>query len=128
VRILLDTHMLLWFLNDPLMLPKKADELIFDPNNLVFVSSVSLWEIAIKTALGKLTLEADIGELELICERSNLIVTSFHAAHALAVHDLPNHHRDPFDRALIAQARLEQMKLLTHDSVLHLYGASVLTV
>ena len=128
MRILLDTHMLLWFLNDPLMLPKKADELIFDANNLVFVSSISLWEIAIKTALGKLELNTEITELESVCERSNLILMSFQAAHAIAVTNLVQHHKDPFDRALVAQAQLEQMILLTHDTALAAYGSAVVLV
>jgi PIN domain nuclease of toxin-antitoxin system len=120
--------MLIWFLNDPTLLPQKADELIFDPNNLVFVSSVSLWEIAIKAALGKLEIDAEISDLEFICERSNLIVISFQPHHALAVADLPQHHKDPFDRALIVQAKLEQMVLLTHDTVLDAYGFVVMFV
>jgi PIN domain nuclease of toxin-antitoxin system len=90
MRILLDTHLLLWFLNDPTLLPQTADELIFNPDNLVFVSSVSLWEIAIKTAIGKLSLEVNLSDLESICESSNLILVSFHSAHALAVANLPH--------------------------------------
>lgn len=125
MQILLDTHMLIWFLSDPNLLPKKADELIFDSANLIFVSSISLWEIAIKTSIGKLELDVVIADLETICERSNLIVMSFQAAHALAVAELAGHHKDPFDRALIAQAQVDQMTLLTHDAFLSAYSASV---
>ena len=110
------------------MLPEKADSLIFDTDNIVFVSSVSLWEIAIKTSLAKLELNAELSELESICERSNLIVLSFQAAHALEVANLPHHHKDPFDRALIAQAQLEQMNFITHDRALAAYGPSVILV
>jgi PIN domain nuclease of toxin-antitoxin system len=118
MHVLLDTHILLWLFNDTALLPKQADEIIFDPSNLVFVSSISLWEIAIKTGLGKLELDVGVADLEAICERSNLIVIAFHAEHALAVETLPMHHKDPFDRALIVQAQLEQMLLPTHDIVL----------
>ena len=128
MQILLDTHMLIWFLNEPELLPKKADELIFYPANLIFVSSISLWEIAIKTSIGKLEIDVVIADLEAICERSNLIVVSFQAAHALAVAELAGHHKDPFDRALIAQAQVDQMTLLTHDAVLGAYSGSVMVV
>jgi PIN domain nuclease of toxin-antitoxin system len=122
MRVLLDTHMLLWLLNNPDLLPHKADQIIFDPNNIVFISSISFWEIAIKTAIGKLKLETSLEDLESICENSNLILIAFHGNHALEVAKLPDHHKDPFDRALIAQAKLEQMKLLTHDTLLPQYG------
>ena len=125
MRVLLDTHILLWFLDDPTLLPAGADAIIFDPDNLIFVSSISLWELAIKTAIGKLSLETELSDLESICDRSNLIVMSFQGSHALAVANLPPHHKDPFDRALIAQAQLENMSLLTHDALLAAYGATV---
>lgn len=118
--------MLIWFLNDPDLLPSQADKIIFDSANMIFVSSLSLWEIAIKKSIGKLELDLEITLLEDICERSNLIVVAFQASHALAVAHLEWHHKDPFDRGLIAQAQMDQMFLLTHDKVLAAYGTSVL--
>src|ERR1035438_6959601 len=102
MRLLLDTHILLWWLANNPSLSVRARELIADPDNAVFVSAVSLWEIRLKQSLGKLQLPADFEE--------RLAGESFEslpllAAHAREVATLPWHHRDPFDRLLIAQAR-----------------------
>ena len=123
MRILLDTHLLLWWLaNDP-SLPGEARALISDPENTVFVSAVSLWEIWLKQSLGKLRLPVDFEEKLAGEEFENLPLT---AAHAREIALLPWHHRDPFDRMLIAQARVAELKFLTADESAAAYGDMVL--
>lgn len=124
MNLLLDTHVVLWsFTNDPTM-SDPARALIQDGRNLVFVSAVTAWEIAIKKTLGKLQAPGDFEE-ELVRHRfTPLDIT---CAHALAVEDLPPIHRDPFDRLLVAQARLEALTILTRDANIASYGVRVIT-
>ena len=123
MRLLLDTHILLWWLSDDSSLPGHARRLISDTDNTVFVSAVSLWEIWLKQSLGKLRLPPDFEERLARESFENLPLT---AAHALEVALLPWHHRDPFDRMLVAQARAAHLKLLTADEVAAAYGEMVL--
>ena len=126
MRLLLDTHILLWWLNDDPRLSIQADALIADQANEVFVSPLSLWEIAIKSRLGKL--RADVDEVWRTALESGFAPLPFTLEHAAEVARLPDHHHDPFDRVLIAQARTEPMRLITHDKVVAAYGESVLLV
>jgi PIN domain nuclease of toxin-antitoxin system len=123
VRLLLDTHLLLWWLADDPALPARAAQLIADPANDVFVSAISLWEIAIKSRLGKL--EADVDAILAAVPASGFQPLPMSLAHAARVAHLPDLHRDPFDRALVAQAHLEPMHLLTHDPVVAAYGHGI---
>ena len=123
MRLLLDTHILLWWLRNHPALSLRARALISDPVNNVFVSPISLWEIAIKTRLGKLA--ADVDEIREAVAAYGFVPFPFLIEHAVAVSQLPDHHRDPFDRALIAQARGEPLRLLTHDALLAAYGDCV---
>ena len=113
MKLLLDTHVVLWWLDDPLLLSPGAREAIFDPGNEVLVSAVDCWEIAIKRALGKLTAPRDLRGALQSCGFTELSISP---AHALATETLPMHHRDPFDRLLVAQALLEQASLVSRDS------------
>ena len=126
MRLLLDTHILLWWLTDDAVLPARADALITDPANEVFVSPLSLWEIAIKSRLGKIA--ADVEEIRDAALKSGFAPLPFTLDHAAEVARLPDHHRDPFDRALIAQARFEPLHFVTHDEVIAAYGGGVLLV
>jgi PIN domain nuclease of toxin-antitoxin system len=126
MRLLLDTHLLLWCLVDDAALSHRARSLIADPSNQIYVSSISLWEIAIKTQIGKLT--GDVSEIHTAALAAGFLPLHFALNHAAAVAQLPNHHRDPFDRALIAQAQCEPLYLLTHDHALLPYGGTVLLV
>lgn len=126
MRLLLDTHILLWWLEDDPLLPARASELIADRRNQVFVSPMSIWEIAIKSELGKL--KADGDEVRVASLQSGFQPLPFTLEHAAAVARLPHLHRDPFDRALVAQARVEPLHLLTHDGDLAAYGEGVLVV
>ena len=118
-RLLLDTHVLLRALADAPDLAPAIRDAITDSANEVFVSAASVWEIAIKRALGKL--RAPDGMADLIEESGfiELVVTSFHAEQAGG---LPMHHRDPFDRMLVAQAQAEGLSIVTADSRIPLYG------
>jgi PIN domain nuclease of toxin-antitoxin system len=118
VRILLDTHLLLWALADPARLPSTARRLI--DQSEVFVSAASIWEISIKAALGKLT--ADPREVVASLGPAGFLPLAITEEHAARVAGLPPIHRDPFDRLLVAQAIVEPMRLLTTDAVLGGYG------
>jgi PIN domain nuclease of toxin-antitoxin system len=112
VNLLLDTHALLWWLDDHPTLSKKARAAIADGGNPVFVSAVTIWEIRIKQGLGKLTLPAEFRKVLDAQAFESLPITADHA-HRLA--ELPDHHRDPFDRMLVAQAMTEKLVLVTRD-------------
>src|ERR1700738_2717126 len=119
MRLLLDTHVLLWFLNDDAQLTGRARSLMLSAEE-IHVSSASIWEIAIKAKLGKL--KADPDEVLQAIEEHGILELPISNRHAIAGGTLPLHHRDPFDRLLIAQAMLEQMRFLTSDSGLRAYS------
>jgi PIN domain nuclease of toxin-antitoxin system len=119
VKLLLDTHILLWWLEDNPLLPESLRRLIRDPENTIFISAVVLWEIWLKQSLGKLKLPSNFKELLDLEGFENLPLTSRQAA---AVASLPWHHRDPFDRMLVAQAQVERLTLLSVDEDLPAYG------
>lgn len=105
MRLLLDTHAFLWWLNDDSNLNEAARVSISSPSSTVWVSTASLWEISIKRALGKL--QIDVDRLIPGILASGFIELPISAEHAVAAGSLPNHHKDPFDRMLIAQAQIE---------------------
>ena len=117
-RILVDTHLLLWAVSEPKKLPTQARRRIEEAE--VFVSAASVWEVSIKTALGKLA--ADPTELLAELEPAGFRLLPVTGEHAAAVALLPPVHNDPFDRMLVAQAKTEPLILLTNDSVLGGYG------
>jgi PIN domain nuclease of toxin-antitoxin system len=119
VTLLLDTHAFLWWLDDPRLLSQAARKAIGDGKNTVYVSAAVAWEIAIKRSLGKLEAPND---LEAAMEANRFLPLPVTVSHALAVQTLPDHHRDPFDRLLIAQARLEGFKLVSRDPNIPRYG------
>lgn len=122
MRLLLDTHALLWWLADE-GLTDQARDAIADPANLVMLSAASAWEISIKRALGKLSAPDD---LERQVEESGFTPLPISVAHALAAGRLPRHHDDPFDRMLIAQAFAEGLTIVTHDKRFADYNAATL--
>jgi PIN domain nuclease of toxin-antitoxin system len=123
LRLLLDTQAVLWSFLDKSRLSPTASEAIAAEANDVFVSVVSVWEIEIKRAKRKLHVPFDL-EAELAAERFEPLLVTM--PHARAVEALPRHHRDPFDRMLIAQATLEGMALVTSDRLLRRYPVATL--
>jgi len=118
VRLLLDTHVYLWFLADSPKLSKAA-RLRISNADMVYVSAASIWEASIKIGIG--TLSANIDDLVAGIEASGFVELPVLARHAARVNSLPAHHRDPFDRLLIAQAINEPLRLLTADELLTRY-------
>ncbi len=127
MNLLLDTHMLLWAVFEPELLPERARQVIADvENNIRFFSPVGLWEAAIKKGLGRPGFAVDVRLLyrQLLSNAyTELPVTGIHA---MAVGELPSIHKDPFDRLLLAQAKEEGLTLLTTDETLAKYPVSVL--
>lgn len=119
MRFLLDTHIFLWCINDDTKLSKKA-RLLIQEAEVIYVSSVSVWEMSIKINLGKLT--ADPNELVAAITKSGFLELPLTALHVAKTHELADIHRDPFDRVLIAQALTEPLKLLTADKILGKYS------
>lgn len=126
MKILLDTHILLWWMADDKRLPRPARLAIEDPANPVFVSIASLWETAIKFSLKRVV--ADPETLRDAAERDGFSLLPIEPRHCSAVARLPHYHNDPFDRLLVAQALVEPMRLLTHDSQLARYSDTVAVV
>ena len=122
MRLLLDTHVLLWWLSDDRKLATSGRQIIANPNNDVFVSSASVWEISIKTALGRLEIELDA--LENAIARNGFHSLPIGFRHAITAGRLPAVHRDPFDRMLVAQASVEELRIVSHDRVFERYGLS----
>jgi PIN domain nuclease of toxin-antitoxin system len=125
VRLLLDTHVLLWTLDGSPKLGRRAREIMSARGAECHVSAVSFWEIAIKAGLRRRDFKVDVDGLADACASAGLSLLPFTVAHAIRVAHLPEHHSDPFDRALIAQALAEPMTLLTRDAALARYGSVV---
>lgn len=122
MRLLLDTHTLIWWAHDRPVAAEAADA-VRAPENSVFVSAASIWEAAIKVHIGKLELEVDLAAGSAEHGFEPLAITLVHAA---AAGRLPTHHGDPFDRMLIAQAQLEGLTLVTRAPVFDSYAVAVL--
>ena len=125
MRLLLDTHILLWWLDADPSLSRDAIGLIGNPENTIFVSAVSIWEIRLKQSLGKLRLPANFLDRLAAESFENLPLTG---AQATRIAQMEWVHRDPFDRMLVAQAQAESMLLVTADAMLAGYGAAVRVV
>ena len=127
-RLLLDTHLLLWWLKDDPRLPVAVVERVQAPGAEVFVGQASLWEMAIKASIGRL--QVDLPELERLVPLQGFRWLPIRNEHLLAVAQLESDgvHRDPFDRLLVCQSRVEPMLLLTVDSQLRRYGATVIVI
>lgn len=123
-RLLLDTHVMLWALSAPERIPIEVRERLEDPGTTVLVSAASLWEIAIKAALGRPGFSVEIAEVASAIETAGFEALPITPQHAVAVSALPPLHRDPFDRMLIAQAIAEPLHFVTCDRNLSEYPAA----
>jgi PIN domain nuclease of toxin-antitoxin system len=132
MKLLLDTHIALWLIYKDYRLSKTAVALLTNPDNALFVSAASIWEIAIKYAVKRgdddnaMPVSGKTAKIDL--EGGGLIMLPITAAHAGMVDGLPRHHGDPFDRMLIAQALSEPLRLVTADKALAAYGEIVIVV
>jgi len=122
VKLLLDTHAALWWLADDARLGRDAERQLSDETNRVLLSAAVIWEVAIKRSLGKLQAPGDLAPMLLGAGAQPLPVTLDHAA---AVEELPWHHRDPFDRMLVAQALAEGAVIISQDERMRRYGVSL---
>jgi PIN domain nuclease of toxin-antitoxin system len=126
MNLLIDTHILLWWLNDDKKLSNKAEALLSKTENNIVVSAICGWEIAIKNSLGRI--EIDIDKIQDAIVASGFSMLPISMQHGLKVASLPKHHNDPFDRLLVAQAMSESMQLVTHDKQIQRYGDFVIFV
>ncbi|MBX3144064.1 MAG: type II toxin-antitoxin system VapC family toxin [Trueperaceae bacterium] len=125
MTVIIDTQLLLWATIEPERLPGPATEILMDSSVARSFSAASIWEVAIKSALGRADFDVDPRELRTTLLRHGLTEVAIDGRHAAAVIDLPLIHADPFDRLLIAQAKVERVPLLTSDAKLAGYGPSV---
>ncbi len=123
MKLLLDTHVLLWWLNNPSRLDPDAKAAISDGNNQVFVSAASIWEVAIKRSTGRLTIPMPLASTMM---KAGVVELPVRWNHARRVARLPGHHRDPFDRVLVAQALEEHLVIVTRDPLVRQYAAPTL--
>jgi PIN domain nuclease of toxin-antitoxin system len=128
LNLLLDTHVALWAIADSRRLSAKARELIEASESSIWISAATVWEIAIKHALGKRGMPLSGKDALLYFRESGYRILSITAEHASAIEALPAIHADPFDRILVAQALTEPMRLMTHDAVVARYDDSIIEV
>ncbi len=123
---LLDTNALLYFLYDSGKLSPKASEIIYRSDEKISVSIVSMWEIAIKSSIGKLEIKSSISKIAETCEKEQIDILSIKPFHLDAIGKLPSIHGDPFDRLIISQAVAENLIIITRDGIIPQYNVRVL--
>ena len=128
MNLLLDTHVALWAITDSPKLPQKAREQIQSPKTIVWISAASVWEIAIKHALGRGDMPVSSQDAVRYFRESGYRFLAVEAEHAIVVEELAAHHQDPFDRILVAQALIEPMRLMTHDAAVALYSDTIIKI
>ena len=127
MRLLIDSHVWVWLTAFSRRLNPATRDLLSDPGNEVLLSIASCWELAIKQSLGRLAFPGDIVKrLPELVEAQGIGLLRVSVAHAMAVADLPHHHRDPFDRLLIAQTQLDGLRFVTADRAIEVYGIDVI--
>ncbi len=126
MRLLLDTHVFMWWDSAPDKIPEETFTLLKQPQNELLLSLVSVWEMQIKVQLGKLTLRNDLKDIVQQQQTTNGIeLLPVSLAHVLDIDKLPYHHKDPFDRLLIAQSRVESVLLVSGDRIFQQYDCTV---
>jgi|SRR5215203_3606755 len=126
MQLLIDTHILIWFLEGNNLLSKPRRRIIADSNNDVSMSIASLWEIAIKVSIGKLTLNKPLADVIKQIGIEDIGILPISPEHTLQVSILPFHHRDPFDRIIISQAQIENLSVMTDDQEFGNYGIKII--
>ena len=127
MHILLDTHILLWHLEDDVRLPNDKSQLIEDPSNSILVSVASFWEIAIKSGLGKLKLTITLDDLIKVVRKSTFSILLIEPEHTIRIEKLPYLHKDPFDRMLAAQALTENISVMSVDGFFEDSGVRIVS-
>lgn len=123
MKVIIDTHIFLWAVSDPEKLSAKQIEILERPSNIIYVSSVSITEIMIKVSIGKL--EIDFEPIA-IAKESGFELLDFSSQDALALKEMPFHHRDPFDRMLISQSMNRDFALMSEDGKFEVYGCKLI--
>lgn len=127
MKLLLDTHTFIWLDSNPSRLSEKVRSLLQDSTNTLLLSVVSIWEMQIKTQIGKLQLSIPLAELVESQRQANMLeILPVSLSHVLALDQLPLHHKDPFDRLLIAQANVEDATLISQDATLAKYPVQLI--
>jgi PIN domain nuclease of toxin-antitoxin system len=125
MQILIDTHILIWFLEGNDLLSHNRCQIIANSQNKIFVGIVTLWELAIKISNGKLTLSKPLADVIKQISKEDIEILNILPKHILQVSTLPLHHRDPFDRIIIVQSQVENLDLMTEDAEFAKYGISL---
>ena len=122
MKYLLDTHALLWITTDDERLSDRVKDIYLNAENVIYFSMASVWELAIKTSIGKIKFEKDLDDfIEVHVKGNNISILKIELPHVLRIADLPFHHRDPFDRLIIAQAIEDNLSILGSDSIFDRY-------
>lgn len=124
MRFLLDTHTVIWYLEDNPALSKQAKNVLQSPENELFVSNITLWELAIKISIGKLSLSYPLEKCIEELQSQEIELLHFDVLHILKVQTMPFHHKDPFDRMLIAQALVDNLTFVSNEVLFDNYGVS----
>ena len=125
MNYLIDTHILIWFIEGNEQLSKKAQAIITNPANNIYISQASLWEMTIKISIGKLSLSISLSDLELFLSNNQFQILETKFRHYEILQYLPFHHQDPFDRLIIAQGKAEDYILITNDARFKLYDVKL---
>lgn len=128
MNLLLDTHVALWAITESPKLNESARQLLLSPRATLWVSAASLWEISIKYALGKGDMPISGSDALVFFRDSGYHLLAIEPEHTVEIERLPKYHQDPFDRILVAQALVEPMRLVTHDSTIALYSDTIIKI
>ncbi|MBI1278910.1 MAG: PIN domain-containing protein [Anaerolineaceae bacterium] len=126
MKLLLDTHTFIWWISKPNQLSANARSFLDDENNEPVMSVVNIWEIQIKNAVGKMDVNFSLDDIVETYRVNGIEILPIYPSHVLRLSSLPNHHHDPFDRILIAQATVENMTILSKDTKIKQYPVSVI--
>jgi PIN domain nuclease of toxin-antitoxin system len=126
MRFLIDTQILIWLIGISDKLPKNILKIIKDTENYIFVSDVSIWEIAIKFSIGKLKIPFELKNIIQEIYRMNINILEITSEHVIKVAELPFHHKDPFDRLIISQSILENLPIISSDINLKKYDTEII--